>query len=88
MSGNVPLHIIGMARELGLFSVVEGIETEKQAAYLREHGVDFGQGWLLSRPLPAKQFIAFQRQNKSEYGAAPEFIQAASVEVVEKNSSL
>ncbi|MGV1957266.1 EAL domain-containing protein [Agrobacterium sp. 22-214-1] len=87
-TSTVTLHIIGMARELGLFSVAEGIETEEQAAYLREHGVDFGQGWLFSRPLPAQQFIAFQRQNKSEYGAAPEVIQAASVEAVEKNPSL
>jgi sensor c-di-GMP phosphodiesterase-like protein len=87
-TSTVTLHIIGMARELGLFSVAEGIETEEQAAYLREHGVDFGQGWLFSRPLPAQRFIAFQRQNKSEYGAAPEVIQAASVEAVEKNPSL
>lgn len=55
-TSTVTLHIIGMARELGLFSVAEGIETEEQAAYLREHGVDFGQGWLFSRPLPAQQF--------------------------------
>ena len=87
-TSTVTLHIIGMARELGLFSVAEGIETDEQSAYLREHGVDFGQGWLFSRPLPAQQFIAFQRQNKSEYGAAPEVIQAASVEAVEKNPSL
>ncbi|MCZ4072055.1 MULTISPECIES: EAL domain-containing protein [Rhizobium/Agrobacterium group] len=86
-TSTVTLHIIGMARELGLFSVAEGIETEEQAAYLREHGVDFGQGWLFSRPLPAGQFIAFQRQNKSEYGAAPEVIQATPVEAVEKNPS-
>lgn len=87
-TSTVTLHIIGMARELGLFSVAEGLETEEQATYLREHGVDFGQGWLFSRPLPAGQFIAFQRQNKSEYGAAPEVIQATPVEAVEKNSSL
>lgn len=87
-TSTVTLHIIGMARELGLFSVAEGIETEEQAAYLREHCVDFGQGWLFSRPLPAGQFIAFQRQNKSEYGAAPEVIQATPVEAVEKNPSL
>ncbi|UXT20502.1 EAL domain-containing protein [Agrobacterium tumefaciens] len=87
-TSTVTLHIIGMARELGLFSVAEGIETEEQAAYLREHGVDFGQGWLFSRPLPAGQFMAFQRQNKSEYGAAAEVIQATPVEAVEKNPSL
>ncbi|MNF06606.1 putative membrane protein YjcC [compost metagenome] len=73
------LHIIEMARELGLFSVAEGIERPEQAAYLREHGVDFGQGWLFSKPLPAEEFIAFHRRNKSTYGSAPEVIQVASV---------
>ncbi|WCK05108.1 EAL domain-containing protein [Agrobacterium tumefaciens] len=87
-TSTVTLHIIGMARELGLFSVAEGIETEEQAAYLREHGVDFGQGWLFSRPLPAEKFIAFQRHNKSAYGAAPEVIQATPVEKAEKSPSL
>lgn len=78
-TSTVTLHIIEMARELGLFSVAEGIEKEEQAAYLREHGVDFGQGWLFSRPLPAEEFIVFHRQNKSRYGSAPEVIQVASV---------
>ncbi|CUX68134.1 MULTISPECIES: EAL domain-containing protein [Agrobacterium] len=87
-TSTVTLHIIGMARELGLFSVAEGIETEEQAAYLREHGVDFGQGWLFSRPLPAEKFIVFQRHNKSAYGAAPEVIQATPVEKAEKSPSL
>ena len=77
-TSTVTLHIIEMARELGLFSVAEGIEVEEQADYLRKHGVDFGQGWLFSRPLPAEEFIAFHRHNKAKHGSAPEVIQVTS----------
>ena len=52
-TSTVTLHITGMARELGLLTLCDGIETEEQAAYLREHGVDFAQGWLFSRARPA-----------------------------------
>lgn len=43
--------IIQMARELGIRTVAEGIETEAQAGWLRSHGCDLGQGWLFSRAL-------------------------------------
>ncbi|KAF1014195.1 MAG: putative cyclic di-GMP phosphodiesterase PdeB [Stenotrophomonas maltophilia] len=52
-------HIIRMARELGLWVVAEGVETEAQLAYLHGHEVQFGQGWLFSRPLPRDEFIAY-----------------------------
>lgn len=57
-TSTVTLHITGMARELGLFTVAEGIETEEQAAYLREHGGDFAQGWLFSRARPAPETLS------------------------------
>lgn len=71
-------HIIAMAKELGLLSVGEGIETEEQAKYLRDHGVDYGQGWLFSKPLEAADFITFQATSKKEYGPAREIIRAAA----------
>lgn len=48
--------IITIAHELGLSVVAEGIETEEQKNTLTKLGCDFGQGYLLSKPLPYQQF--------------------------------
>jgi EAL domain-containing protein (putative c-di-GMP-specific phosphodiesterase class I) len=44
--------LVHVARELEMTTVAEGIETEEQVASLKRCGVDQGQGFLLSRPLP------------------------------------
>lgn len=75
-TSSVVLHIIAMAQELGLFSVAEGVETEEQASYLRDKGVNFAQGWLFSKPLTAKDFKAFHASRKSKFGSAPEVVNA------------
>jgi diguanylate cyclase (GGDEF)-like protein len=43
--------ILALSRGLKLRSVVEGIETEEQLAAVREMGCDYGQGYLLGRPV-------------------------------------
>ncbi|MDQ0322804.1 sensor c-di-GMP phosphodiesterase-like protein [Pararhizobium capsulatum DSM 1112] len=79
-TSSVILHIITMSQELGLLSTAEGVETEDQAAFLRARGVNFAQGWLFSRPLPAKEFIGFHKNNKETFGAAREIVTSADLE--------
>jgi EAL domain-containing protein (putative c-di-GMP-specific phosphodiesterase class I) len=43
---------IGLGHGLGLEVVGEGIETEEQRDWLRRHGCDLGQGYLLGHPVP------------------------------------
>jgi diguanylate cyclase (GGDEF)-like protein/PAS domain S-box-containing protein len=51
--------IIAMARNLKLHVLAEGVETEAQLAFLRQHGCDAYQGYLYSRPVPASEFKRF-----------------------------
>lgn len=44
--------LIGMAHDLTLNVVAEGVETEQQRKFLVENGCDILQGYLLSHPLP------------------------------------
>ena len=40
----------GHGGQVGAQVVAEMIETEEEAALMRELGVQFGQGWLFGRP--------------------------------------
>lgn len=51
--------IIAMAHNLNLKVIAEGVENEDQAAFLKEHGCDTMQGYLLSPPVPAEEFQKF-----------------------------
>jgi diguanylate cyclase (GGDEF)-like protein/PAS domain S-box-containing protein len=57
--------IIAMAHALKLKVIAEGVETEDQFIFLREHGCDEIQGYYFSRPLSAKAFQHFFEQHYS-----------------------
>ncbi|ATG90471.1 EAL domain-containing protein [Methylomonas koyamae] len=48
--------IVVMAHKLGIKVVAEGIETAEQYQLLQRIGCDYGQGYLISKPVPAEQF--------------------------------
>ncbi|WP_342321838.1 EAL domain-containing protein [Kosakonia sp. BYX6] len=56
-------HIIEMAKALRLAMVAEGIETEGQLQWLTRYGVEYGQGWLYSKALPAEEFVRWAENN-------------------------
>ena len=51
--------IVSLARSLELGVVAEGVENEAQLAILVGMGCQFGQGYLVSRPVPPDGLLAF-----------------------------
>ena len=59
--------IIGVAHQLGLTVIAEGIETNEQKRMLIRAGCDLGQGYLFSKPIPVSLFEQqFLTSNASE----------------------
>ncbi|NND71622.1 MAG: EAL domain-containing protein [Rhodothermales bacterium] len=54
--------IIAMARSLDFMVVAEGVETEQQLEFLREHECDQYQGFLFSKALPPEDFEMLLKQ--------------------------
>jgi predicted signal transduction protein with EAL and GGDEF domain len=53
--------IVRLAHVLSLEVVAEGVETNPQAAFLRDAGCEMMQGYLFSRPVPSADFVALVR---------------------------
>lgn len=53
-------HIFGIAQELGITTVAEGIEYKEQVAMLKELGCDIIQGFYFSKPIPADELNLFK----------------------------
>jgi EAL domain-containing protein (putative c-di-GMP-specific phosphodiesterase class I) len=55
---HVAAKLLELSRDLGVRSVVEGIETESQWHWSRDHGADFAQGFYFGKPTPEPQLTA------------------------------
>jgi diguanylate cyclase (GGDEF)-like protein/PAS domain S-box-containing protein len=54
--------IISLAHNLQLTVIAEGVETEKQLAFLKEHDCDEIQGYLFARPMPYADLLKWLDQ--------------------------
>jgi EAL domain-containing protein (putative c-di-GMP-specific phosphodiesterase class I) len=55
--------VIGLARNLNLITVAEGVETDMQQQALQKMGCDEGQGWLISKALSADEIVRLFRRD-------------------------
>jgi diguanylate cyclase (GGDEF)-like protein len=57
--GQIAATVIVLAKALELKVLAEGVETEAQLAFLKEHDCDEYQGFYLSRPVSAAQVVEY-----------------------------
>jgi EAL domain-containing protein (putative c-di-GMP-specific phosphodiesterase class I) len=55
--------IIAMGKTLSLTVVAEGVGTEEQMKFLKEHSCDEMQGYYFSKPIMPEQFAALLREH-------------------------
>lgn len=51
--------VVGLAHQLGMRTLAEGVETDAQIAEVQRLGCDLVQGYLLGRPMPAQEIDRF-----------------------------
>lgn len=64
VNASIATATIAMAHKLGKIVVAEGVETEAQMQFLRRHDCDEMQGYLFSRPVPAKELQEILREGR------------------------
>lgn len=57
-------HVIEFCKDLGIFIVAEGVETQEQVDFLRALDCRCIQGYFYSKPLPLDEFEEFLRNRK------------------------
>jgi EAL domain-containing protein (putative c-di-GMP-specific phosphodiesterase class I) len=60
----IAIAIIGLAHSLKLKVIAEGVETQAQLRFLREHGCDEIQGWVFAEALPAADCARLVLENR------------------------
>jgi EAL domain-containing protein (putative c-di-GMP-specific phosphodiesterase class I) len=62
--------MIQLARNLEMIPLAEGIETAGELEFLVESGCSYGQGFYLSRPVPAGDFERLWREGRGKVSPA------------------
>ena len=59
--------IIQLGKSLGMQVIAEGVETAEQESYIVAQGCHEGQGYHYSKPLPARELVAFLKQSQRNH---------------------
>ena len=51
-------NVINLAKDLGMQTLAEGVETQESYDFLRENGCEKLQGYLFSKPVPRNELEA------------------------------
>jgi diguanylate cyclase (GGDEF)-like protein/PAS domain S-box-containing protein len=62
-NASIATAVVSLAHSLNLKVVAEGIETSKQLNFLKGIACDFGQGYLISRPVEVEEAISIVKEN-------------------------
>jgi diguanylate cyclase (GGDEF)-like protein/PAS domain S-box-containing protein len=63
-NASISTAVISLAHSLKLEVVAEGIENEEQLTFFRNRGCDFGQGYLISKPVEMDTAINLVKENE------------------------
>jgi EAL domain-containing protein (putative c-di-GMP-specific phosphodiesterase class I) len=58
-----------MARQLGLHTVAEGVETLEDWRWLQINGCAAAQGWFIGRPMPGERLLGWLAEWETRRGA-------------------
>ncbi|MEJ7555451.1 MAG: EAL domain-containing protein [Aquificaceae bacterium] len=61
---------IALARDLGIATLAEGIETEPQLRMLQGMGCDFVQGYLFAKPMNMEDMVRFLEERRNKLAGA------------------
>ncbi|MEL6116330.1 EAL domain-containing protein [Photobacterium sp. SP02] len=62
MPSHIVDNVVDLAKRLNIDVVAEGVENATQEAYLKQHNIQFFQGYLYDKPLPPAVFIEKMQQ--------------------------
>ena len=57
-SAKIVTAILGLGRSLNLTTIAEGVESEREAQFLKENGCTLAQGYFYGRPMPVQAIEA------------------------------